>query len=109
MRNAVLREARTGGPPIGEFEALSVEQALRAMTANAAWQLGVEEHRGTLETGKVADLVVLSANPLDDPVSRWGEINVLGTWVEGQPVDTRKLSLPNLRIAARALRELLTH
>ena len=69
-------------------------------------QLEVEKHRGSLEPGKAADLVVLSANPLDTPVENLDDIQVLGTWIDGQPVDTRKASLPNLRIALRALGEL---
>ena len=108
MRNAILRTPRAGGGPIGPAEALSVEQALQAMTTNAAWQLGVEQLRGSLEPGKSADLVLLSENPFDTPPEQWNAIDVLGTWVEGQPVDTRKLSRPNLRIAARAVRQLLT-
>lgn len=107
MRNAILRRPRAGGDPLGPAEALSVEQALSAMTTNAAWQLGVERLRGSLEPGKSADLVMLSENPFDTPPEDWNEIDVLGTWVDGTPVDTRKLSRPNLRIAARAVRQLL--
>jgi predicted amidohydrolase YtcJ len=106
MRNAVLRTPRKGGSPLGPTERLTVSQALAAMTTNAAWQLGVEKHRGSLELGKAADLVVLSSNPLDTPVESLDGIQVLGTWIDGQPVDTKKASLPNLRIALRALRDL---
>jgi predicted amidohydrolase YtcJ len=106
VRNAVLRTPRNGSAPLGPKERLTLNQALAAMTTNAAWQLGVEKHRGSLEPGKAADLVVLSANPLDTPVENLDDIQVLGTWIDGQPVDTRKASLPNLRIALRALREL---
>jgi len=106
IRNAVLRTPRKGGAALGPTERLTVNQALAAMTTNAAWQLGVEEHRGSLELGKAADLVVLSSNPLDTPVESLDDIQVLGTWIDGQPVDTRKASRPNLRIALRALREL---
>jgi predicted amidohydrolase YtcJ len=42
-----------------------VEQALRAMTSDAAWQLRLEQEIGSIEEGKQADLVILSANPLD--------------------------------------------
>jgi len=107
IRNAVLRRPRTGGEPLGASERLTVGQALEAMTINAAWQLGVDAHRGSLEAGKAADLVVLSRNPLDTPVEALDEIEVLGTWIDGQPIDTRKASLPNLKIGARALRELM--
>lgn len=39
------------------------DQALRWITANPAWALGVAEKTGTLETGKLADLVVWSGDP----------------------------------------------
>jgi predicted amidohydrolase YtcJ len=105
MRTSMLRVPRKGGEPMAPSERLSIDQALRAMTTNAARQLGVEEHRGSLERGKAADLVVLSRNPLDTAPEQFGEIEVLGTWIDGQPVDTRKVSRPNLTIAWRALRQ----
>ncbi|MGB5283198.1 MAG: amidohydrolase family protein, partial [Polyangiales bacterium] len=40
-------------------------QALRAMTSDAAWQLRLDEQLGSIEAGKLADLVILSENPLD--------------------------------------------
>ncbi|MFZ1863333.1 MAG: amidohydrolase family protein [Polyangiales bacterium] len=108
IENAVLRTPRRGGEPPGRSESLTVEQALRAMTTNAAWQLGVETHRGSLEVGKAADLVMLSRNLLETRPDELHEIDVLGTWIDGQPVDTRKASLPNLQIAGRALWQMAT-
>ena len=35
------------------------------MTSDAAWQLRLEEQLGSIEPGKLADLVILSENPLD--------------------------------------------
>jgi predicted amidohydrolase YtcJ len=107
METSMLRTPRKGGEPMGPSERLTLDQALRAMTTNAAWQLGVEEHRGSLEPGKAADLVVLSRNPLETEPGELGRIRVLGTWVDGQPVDTRKMSRPNLAIALRALRQMV--
>jgi predicted amidohydrolase YtcJ len=107
VRNAVLRTPRRGGEPLGPSEGLTVQQALQAMTTNAAWQLGVEANRGSLEVGKAADLVTLSRNPLETSPEELDTIEVLGTWVGGRPVDSRKVSLPNLTIAARALRQLV--
>ncbi|GAB4213034.1 MAG: hypothetical protein OHK0013_36450 [Sandaracinaceae bacterium] len=43
--------------------AITEDQALRWITANAAWALGIEERTGTLEVGKMADVVVWSAHP----------------------------------------------
>jgi predicted amidohydrolase YtcJ len=105
MRTSMLRVPRKGGEPMAPSERLTIDQALRAMTTNAARQLGVESHRGSLEPGKAADLVVLSRNPLDTAPEQLAEIEVLGTWIDGQPVDTRKESRPNLTIAWRALRQ----
>src|SRR4029077_6670668 len=45
---------------------LTPMEALRAATLNAARFLGTENDFGTVEKGKVADLVLLQANPLDD-------------------------------------------
>ncbi len=106
MRTAIRRIPRKGGAAIGPGERLELDQALRAMTTNAARQLGVEKHRGSLEPGKAADLVILSQNPRETPPEALADIGVLGTWIDGQPVDTRKASRPNLALALRALREM---
>ncbi|HEX2093192.1 MAG TPA: amidohydrolase [Longimicrobiaceae bacterium] len=42
---------------------ISEDEALRWITANAAWALGIHDRVGTLEPGKIADVVVWSANP----------------------------------------------
>ena len=53
-----LAAARRSGLPLDE------DGALRLVTANPAWLLGIENEAGTLETGKRADLVVWDQNPL---------------------------------------------
>jgi len=60
----VARET-SSGQALGPEERIPVEQALRAMTSDAAWQLRLEEQIGSIEPGKQADLVILSENPLD--------------------------------------------
>jgi hypothetical protein len=45
---------------------LSRAAVLRAATLNAAETLGIDERYGTAEAGRVADLVVVDANPLED-------------------------------------------
>lgn len=106
MRTAMLRVPRKGGAPLGLAEQITIEQALRTMTIHAARQLGVEEDRGSLEVGKAADLVSLSVSPLETAPESFAEIEVLETWIDGQPVDTRKASLPNLDIAWQAVGQL---
>jgi predicted amidohydrolase YtcJ len=46
-------------------ESLSIADALKLFTSNAAWMSFDEKQRGTLETGKIADIVVLNRNPLE--------------------------------------------
>ena len=50
--------------PLSSGQLVSVWQGLRMMTTEAAYALHCETELGTLESGKLADLVVLSANPL---------------------------------------------
>jgi hypothetical protein len=57
-----------GGDVLGPEQRVDVMTALRAVTIDAAWQVFQEDNRGSLEPGKYADLVVLSGNPLDDPM-----------------------------------------
>lgn len=45
---------------------LTPKEALRAATVNPAQFLKAEDSLGTIEPGKLADLVLLDANPLDD-------------------------------------------
>jgi len=45
---------------------LTPENTLRAATINAARMIGREKESGSIEAGKLADLVVLDANPLED-------------------------------------------
>ncbi|MCB1688780.1 MAG: amidohydrolase [Halioglobus sp.] len=59
----------TGGDVLGPEQRISVMQALRAVTIDAAWQVFQEDNRGSLNPGKYADLVVLSGNILDDPMA----------------------------------------
>ncbi len=91
----LTRQPDAGGPVVGAGEILTREQALRALTINGAWQLGLERERGSLEVGKQADLVMLSHNLLTVPVDEIESTEVLGTWINGQPVDTRNTTLTN--------------
>ena len=44
---------------------ISDDEALRWITANPAWALGLEHATGTIEAGKLADLVIWSGDPLE--------------------------------------------
>jgi imidazolonepropionase-like amidohydrolase/Tol biopolymer transport system component len=41
-------------------------QGIRCATMNGAWSLGLDKELGSIETGKLADLIVLDKNPLED-------------------------------------------
>ena len=66
-----------------EDQLLSAWQGLQMMTVNAATMLHMEQEIGTLVAGKLADLVVLSENPLTAPVEELTAIDVLLTVVNG--------------------------
>ena len=71
-------------------ERASLEAAVRGVTSVPAWQLMSDHEIGSLEPGKLADFVVLAADPRDVETDRIGEIEVLETWVGGKrifPVD----------------------
>jgi hypothetical protein len=82
VATAVSRRTASGAV-LGPDERIGVERALRAVTSDAAFQLFQEMEKGSLEPGKLADLVVLDRSPLDDP-EHVGEIRVLETIVGGR-------------------------
>jgi len=83
MHTAVNRQTRDG-QTIGQQHAISVMEALRAVTINAAWQIRMEEKLGSIKVGKFADFVVVDRDPLQTPDSELRNIGVLRTIVNGQ-------------------------
>jgi hypothetical protein len=77
-----------GGDVLGPEQRVSVMDALRAVTIDAAWQVFQEDNRGSLEPGKFADLVVLSGNPVDDPMAM-REMDVEQTIIGGATIYRR--------------------
>ncbi len=67
-------------------ERISVETAIRAVTAEAARQLHSDHEVGSLEPGKFADLVILAADPRRVAPDRIKDIAVLETWLNGERV-----------------------
>jgi hypothetical protein len=64
--------------------ALRIDEVLPMMTTNSAYALFFDDQVGTLETGKLADLVVLSENPLSVESDRLKEIKVMMTVIGGK-------------------------
>jgi hypothetical protein len=77
------------GKVVGPDERVSPYDALRAVTATAAYQLKEEKNKGTLEAGKLADLVILDKNPLKVEPTTIKKILVLETIKEGKTVFER--------------------
>lgn len=64
-----------------------MESAIRAMTAEVAWQLRSENEIASLEAGKLADLVILDKSPRRvDPPRRIKDFAVIETWMDGKQV-----------------------
>ncbi len=82
---SVARESRSG-KVIGSNERVTVMEGLRAITINGAYQYGEEKQKGSLAIGKIADLVILSANPLTIEVSKIKDITVLETFKNGKSI-----------------------
>jgi predicted amidohydrolase YtcJ len=82
---STVNRISTGGRVIGAEQRLAPMEALRAVTIDAAWQIRHEDDRGSIEAGKLADLVVLSGNPLDDPAAI-RDIDVVETFVGGRSI-----------------------
>ncbi|MEM3578935.1 MAG: amidohydrolase [Candidatus Bathyarchaeia archaeon] len=76
--------------PSFKEESLTVEEALKMYTVNAAYASFDECKKGTIEVGKFADLTVLSENPVKVPPERIREIKVEMTIVGGRIVYERK-------------------
>ena len=61
-------------------------EAIRAQTIDAAWQLFADDVIGSLEVGKYADMVVLSADPRAVPPEQIADLEVRGTFLAGRQV-----------------------
>jgi predicted amidohydrolase YtcJ len=86
--NVVNRVTKSGNVFVPN-ERVSAYDALRSITINAAWQYKEEQNKGSLEVGKLADLVILDRNPLKVEPMAIKDIKVMQTIKEGAAVFTR--------------------
>jgi predicted amidohydrolase YtcJ len=86
VQGAVLRESLGSGRVSGPKECLSVEEAIRMYTINGAWQDHMEDIKGSIEVGKLADLCIIDKDILEIDPHQIGEISVIMTILGGQIV-----------------------
>ena len=88
--------ARTtaAGQVLGPGERLTAREALALYTTEAAAAMHREGEIGSLEPGKLADFMVLAANPLEAVPERIADIPVLATVVDGTPTYQAQDVLP---------------
>lgn len=85
-QSLVRRDGITGKEWSTPKQKLSRSEALRIYTANGAYVTFWEDRLGSIESGKLADLVILSDNIMEIPLDRIPETKVLATLVGGRPV-----------------------
>ncbi|HEY8587873.1 MAG TPA: amidohydrolase [Rhodanobacter sp.] len=92
LYSAVTRQDHQGQPPGGWYpqQDLSMVQALRAFTLDAAYAEHAEKTLGTLEPGKWADFILIDHDVIKDPSSKIWNTRVLQTWVGGKQVYAAK-------------------
>jgi predicted amidohydrolase YtcJ len=92
--NQLLNVAQTvtrrtiNGNVHGANQAVALDDALKAITINGAYQLKRDHEIGSLAVGKYADLVELSADIYDVPAAEIiDRVKVLGTWLGGRKIE----------------------
>jgi predicted amidohydrolase YtcJ len=69
---------------LGDHEKIAVEDALKAVTVDAAFQLHLDHEIGSIEAGKKADFAILEEDPLAVDPMQLRDIKVWGTVLAGQ-------------------------
>lgn len=97
---AATRQTR-GGKVVAQPERLGLEQALRGVTIDAAFALGMDHEIGSVVAGKKADFTVLEEDPFTTGIDRLKDIAVWGTVFEGE-VNQLARPVASVHAAARA-------
>jgi predicted amidohydrolase YtcJ len=78
------------GHVMGPEECLTLDQALRAITIDAAYILGLEHEIGSIRGGKTADFTILEQDPYEVGAENLREIPIWGTVFEGRPFPIKR-------------------
>jgi predicted amidohydrolase YtcJ len=79
------RKTRSG-KVLGDEQKISTYEALKAITINAAYQHFEDDIKGSIEVGKLADFVVLSADPLSIPSESLLDLQIVSTFSHGKEI-----------------------
>lgn len=86
VQAAILRESLVNGKAYGAEQRCTLEEAIRAYTINGAWMDHMDDIKGSIEKGKLADFCVLSDDILSIDPHKIKDIKVLMTIVDGKTV-----------------------
>jgi hypothetical protein len=89
---ALTRVGQSGTRTLGPGQAVSLAQALRMVTTDAAFVLGIDDKVGSLEPGKLADFTVLERDPHDVKPASIRDIQVWGTVLGGRVFPAAEIS-----------------
>ena len=90
MWTSITRKARKLDKPVHIENALTRQEALRLYTSNNAFLLKSEKNTGSLEPGKLADIILVDRDPLTCPIDDLVQTQVLKTWLGGKLVFEKK-------------------
>lgn len=77
------------GYVLGPDQRIDAYRGLQALTINPAWEYREEARRGSIAPGKLADFVIVTADPVKTPVDRIRDIKVVETIKEGKTIYAR--------------------
>ena len=84
--NGIVPDPGVTDYPYDTDELVTIEQAFQMLTLNGAWQLGLENERGSIAVGKWADFVLADQDVFECAKTEIGKTKVVSTWFEGEMV-----------------------
>lgn len=84
LASVAVNRITAQGNLLAPEQRLTVQQALRAITIDAAYAIQMEDEVGSIAVGKKADFTVLEQDPYEVEASKLGEIEIWGTVFEGK-------------------------
>ena len=88
IQDLVTRQT-SEGVVVGQSQCISVDEAIRVWTLDAAYATFEENEKGSLAVGKVADFVILAADPTKVKPLEIRNISVEATYIDGKAVWVR--------------------